>query len=112
MPRTTTKKPTKIEMELAREVKELSKEIRKLKDLEFIQIFKRPWKFLWFSLLKGIAVGFGSVLGASVVVALALYLLAQISLVPVVGDFIKDIMSEIQNTTAEQPLPLTNHINE
>ncbi|MBI4232539.1 hypothetical protein HY605_04875 [Candidatus Peregrinibacteria bacterium] len=89
-------KAVKAEEKLIQELKELSQEIRKLKDQEFIQVFKKPWKFLWFSFLKGLIVGFGSILGASVLVGLFVYLLAQISLVPILGDFVEDIMSQIQ----------------
>lgn len=86
----------KAEIQLAKEMKELTKELQKLKDQEFLQVFKKPVKFLWFSFLKGLMVGFGSVLGASILVALFVYLLGQISLVPIVGDFVEDIMSQIQ----------------
>lgn len=86
----------KAEIQLVKEMKELTKELQKLKDQEFLQVFKKPFKFLWFSFLKGLMVGFGSVLGASILVALFVYLVAQISLVPIVGDFVEDIMSQIQ----------------
>lgn len=97
-----TKKPDKtavlkLEIELSKEVKILTKEITKLKDLEFIQVLKHPWRLMGLSLLKGIMIGFGSVLGATVLVALFVYLLSQISLVPVLGDFVKDIIQEIQS---------------
>jgi hypothetical protein len=98
MPKQPSKKMTvtKLELELSKEVKELTKEITKLKDLELIQVLKHPWRLMGLSLLKGIMVGFGSVLGATVLVALFVYILSQISLVPVVGDFVKDIIQEIQ----------------
>ena len=100
---------TKTELKLAKEVKELAKEVRKLKDLEFIRIFKHPWKFMWFSLLKGIMVGFGSVLGATVVVAFFIFILAKISLVPIVGDFVQDIIHQVQTgQIQEQPAPADN----
>lgn len=86
----------KAETQLAKEVKELSKEVRKLKELEFIKVFNHPIKFMFFSFLKGLMVGFGSVLGASVLVALFVYVLAQISLVPILGDFVEDIISQVQ----------------
>lgn len=91
----TKKTSVQLEKELAKEIKALTKEVHKLRDLEFIKILKHPFKLMWLSLLKGLMVGFGSVLGASVLVALFVYLIAQISLVPIVGDFVKDIMSQI-----------------
>lgn len=92
---------------LAKETKKLSKEVNKLKDLEFMKVFKHPLKFMWFSFLRGLMVGFGSVLGASVVVALFVYLLSKISFVPVVGDFVQDIIEEIQPGATEN-LPQDN----
>ena len=81
---------------LSKDARELTKEVNKLKDLEFIRVFKHPWKFIWFSFLKGLMIGFGTVLGASVLVGLFVYLLSKISFVPVLGDFIQDIMQQIQ----------------
>lgn len=81
---------------LAKEVTRLTKEVQKLKGLEFVKILNHPWKFMGFSLLKGLMVGFGSVLGASVLVGIAIYLLAQISFVPIIGDLIEDIMGQVE----------------
>ncbi len=92
------RKKNSIELELIKEVKGLSKEVRKLKELEFIKVFKHPTKFIFFSFLKGLAVGFGSVLGASLVVGIFVYLLAQISLVPIVGGFVEDIVGQIDGS--------------
>ena len=86
-----------LELELAKELHILSKEIGRMKSMEFIKVFKHPWKFLGFSLLKGIMVGFGSVLGATLFISIFIYILAQISFVPVVGDFVKDVMMRIES---------------
>ncbi|MBI2634923.1 hypothetical protein HYW82_04645 [Candidatus Peregrinibacteria bacterium] len=86
---------TKTEQQLAAAVTDLTKEVGKLKDLEFIRVFKHPWKFMWFSFLKGLMVGFGGVLGASVLVAIFVYLLGQISVVPILGDVVQDVLTEI-----------------
>ena len=91
MPRTTKK--TNPEIQLIKEVKELTKEVRKLKNLEFLRVFKHPWKFLWFSFLKGLMIGFGSILGASVLVGFFVFLLAQISFIPILGDFVEEFQT-------------------
>lgn len=90
------KKITQTEIELSKQVKELTKEVSKLKDLEFIRVFHHPWKFMWFSFLKGLMVGFGSVLGATVVLSLFIFLLSQISLVPIIGDFVQEIINDVK----------------
>ena len=51
-------------------------------------------------MLKGIMVGFGSVLGATVFLSIFIYLLAQISFVPIVGDFVNDVIRQIGSDTA------------
>lgn len=91
-----TTHPKNPNIALATQVNELTKEISKLKNQEFMQVFARPWKFIWFSFLKGLMIGFGSVLGASVLVAVFIYVLAQIRLVPVLGDFVQDVIDQIQ----------------
>jgi len=83
------------ELQLVKEVKSLSKEVKNLKELEFIKVFKHPFKLMWFSFLKGLMVGFGSVLGASLLVALFVYTISQIKLVPILGDFINSVLVEI-----------------
>lgn len=108
MPRKKTppkKTTTKTEDQLTKELIELTKEVKKLKNLEFMKIFKHPFKFMWFSLLKGLMVGFGSVLGATVLVALFVYIIAQISFVPIIGDFIENVIVEVTESTGieEQP---------
>ncbi len=85
-----------VQKELTSELKQLAKEVKRLKSMELIQVLKNPWKFMGFSFLKGLMVGFGSVLGASVLVGLFVYLLAQVSLVPYVGDFVQEVVSQIQ----------------
>lgn len=101
-----TPKTTQTELQLIKEVKELSKEVRKLKNLEFVRILKRPWKFLWMTFLKGLMVGFGSVLGASVLVAIFIYIIAQIQVVPFLGDFVQDIIEDVKNVqpSVEEPV--------
>jgi len=88
-----------LELELAREINLLATEVKKLKHMEVIKIFKHPWKFLGLSMLKGIMVGFGSVLGATVFLSIFIYLLARISFVPIVGDFVEAVIGEVKGTT-------------
>jgi hypothetical protein len=105
MPRKKASQEVKLAKDIkafSKEVKQLTKEVRKLKDLEYLKVFKHPWKFMGFSLLKGLMVGFGSVLGASLLVALFIYILAQISFVPIIGDFVEDIMGHVETTNTTE----------
>ncbi len=87
---------------LIKESKTLTKEVKNLKKLEFVQILKRPWKFLLLSFGKGVMVGFGSVLGASLVVGIFFFIIAQLSVVPILGDFINKVMDQIELPQVEQ----------
>ncbi len=91
----TKQKKIETEIQLAKEVKNLTKEVSKLKNLEFMKVFKHPVKFMWYSFLKGIMIGFGSALGATVILAVFLYLVGQISFVPLIGGFVEEVISEI-----------------
>jgi hypothetical protein len=88
--------PSNNSLALAREIKELATEISRLKKMDFMQVFNHPVKFLFYSFLKGLMIGFGSVLGASVLVGIFIYILAQIRLVPILGDFVQEVINQIQ----------------
>lgn len=45
---------------------------------------------------KGIFLGLGSFFGATLVVSLIVFLLSHVQFVPIMGDFVKDILLEIQ----------------
>lgn len=46
--------------------------------------------------LSGLAWGFGTVIGATFVVALLFYLLGQLNTAPVIGSYINDILNHVQ----------------
>ena len=46
--------------------------------------------------LGGLAWGFGTVLGATLVVGLVIFILSKLNSIPVIGDFISDILQGIQ----------------
>lgn len=48
---------------------------------------------------KGAAFALGSVAGAGIILSLIVYLLSQIQFVPILGEFIKDILAQIQPPT-------------
>lgn len=53
-------------------------------------------KMLFNNFLGGLAWGFGTVLGATLVVALVLLLLSKLDTVPIIGDFISEILKQIE----------------
>ncbi|MDC2890469.1 DUF5665 domain-containing protein [Psychrosphaera algicola] len=51
---------------------------------------------MWFSLLKGISLGLGSVLGATVVLSTLVYLLSQMEFIPIIGEWISAILDVVK----------------
>ena len=75
----------------------MTKEMRRLKKLDFMHVFAKPWKFMLFAFVKGLMVGLGSVIGATILVALVIYILSKVTVVPVVGDFVENVTTQIES---------------
>jgi Fe2+ transport system protein B len=54
-------------------------------------------KLLWLGFLRGVAAGVGSVLGATVVIALLLYILTFFEEIPFVGTLFETLRTTIQS---------------
>jgi hypothetical protein len=54
------------------------------------------WKMLLNNFLGGLSWGFGTVLGATVVVGLVVIILTKLDSLPLVGDFFRDILQSIR----------------
>jgi len=80
---------------LAKEVRALRAEVGKLNNHRFIRLHDSVVKLGLFQLYRGLAFGLGSVLGATILVSVAAYLLAQIDFIPIIGDWAADIAREI-----------------
>ena len=51
---------------------------------------------LWFNLLRGLAFGLGSVLGATILVYATVQILAQIEFIPILGDWAIQLIEQIE----------------
>jgi len=51
--------------------------------------------------LGGLAWGFGTVLGATLIVALVIFILSKLGTVPIIGDFVSDILQSLQNQAVQ-----------
>lgn len=96
MPIKKYSKKDELTLELAKEVKNLSKNIRDLESEKIFQLVSNPWRLMWYSFLKGLMVGFGSVLGATVIVGVFVYALSQIEFIPIIGDWVKQILEQVK----------------
>ncbi len=55
------------------------------------------WKVMINNFLGGLAWGFGTVLGATLIVALVIILLTHLDSAPFIGDFFRNILNTIQS---------------
>ena len=67
---------------------------------KFMRLYNSTIKLLWQQRLKGIAICMGSVLGATIVVTLLISNLAHIDTIPIVGEWAREIMLGIQQSTS------------
>lgn len=80
----------------AEEIEKISKELQTLNAQNLLKLYNFLPKLLFFQFMKGLAFGFGSVVGATLVVSFLAYILSQVEFVPIVGDWIKNILSELE----------------
>jgi hypothetical protein len=52
---------------------------------------------LWRSFLQGLLTGFGTVVGATILIALMISLLQNFITIPVIGDFVREIIEVVEN---------------
>lgn len=87
--------------DLRDEVRGLREEVRRLNNHRYIRLHDSPVKLGLFQLYRGLAFGLGSVLGATLLVSVAAFLLSKIDFIPIIGDWATDIAREIDADNAE-----------
>lgn len=78
------------------EVRALRDEVRRLNDQRYFRIESSVAQVALWSLLRGLAWGLGSVLGATILLSILLRMLGLIDFIPVVGDWAQQTINEIQ----------------
>ncbi len=82
--------------QLLQQSNQINAQLEQLNNHKLIQTYNSIPRLLWFHLLKGTALGLGSVLGATVVLSSLVYVLSQIEFIPVIGDWISEIIKVVQ----------------
>lgn len=85
---------------LTNEVRALRDEVRQMNNHRFIRLHDSLWKLGLFQLYRGLAFGLGSVLGATILVAIVVKMLSSIDFIPVLGDWAGQVIDHL-NTTKE-----------
>ncbi|MDU0113624.1 DUF5665 domain-containing protein [Psychrosphaera aquimarina] len=92
--------PKKID-ELLAESKSISLQLQQLNEHKLIKAYNSIPQLLWFHLLKGVAFGLGSVLGATVVLSALVYVLAQFEFIPYIGEWVSAIIDVVKTPTTD-----------
>ena len=61
----------------------------------FIQYVSSPWRIIWVNFLAGVFRGLGALIGASIILALIIWVLTLLISVPLVGDYAKEVKTSI-----------------
>jgi len=65
---------------------------------DFVRYLRSPWRIIWSNLLAGIFRGLGFLIGATVIVAVAVYILVQIlGNLPIVGEWFAEVGAFLTN---------------
>jgi hypothetical protein len=81
---------------LEQEMAALGRSVDRLAGHKVLRSHATTGRLLWFNFLRGLAFGLGSVLGATVLVSVAVYVLSQIDFVPVIGEWAKEIVRVVE----------------
>jgi len=73
----------------------LKAEVHKMNSHRFIRMHNSLTKLIWFNFMRGLAFGLGSVIGATVLVSVLVYLLRGVDFIPIIGDWAKEVLSVI-----------------
>lgn len=77
-------------------IENLTSEVRRLNNHRFIRVQNSWWRLVWFQLMRGLAFGLGTVLGATVLVSLIAWWASQFSFIPVLGEWLTQIVEQME----------------
>ncbi len=85
-------------LRLNRKLEEMAETMHKIGVAEYIEMLRHPRRLFWINFWSGVARGLGMAIGFTILAALVLYLLQRAILLnlPVIGDFIADIVQIVQ----------------
>ncbi|MFT6223544.1 MAG: hypothetical protein ACJA1F_001388 [Paracoccaceae bacterium] len=78
------------------EIVALRRELQRLNNHRFIKIHNSWWRLVMFQFVRGLALGLGTVVGASILVSLVGFLLTRIDFIPIIGEWAVEIARQIE----------------
>ncbi len=84
---------------LAAEVRQLREELAHLRAHRLVVLYQSVPRVLLFRFATGMAVGLGTVIGATVLLSLIVWGLSQVEFIPIIGDWAARLATEIEAVT-------------
>lgn len=81
------------------ELRALREELTHLREHKMVVLYQSPAKVLLFKMLGGMAVGLGTVIGATVLLSVIIWMLSTIEFIPIIGEWAVNISNEIEALT-------------
>jgi hypothetical protein len=94
---------SEIEAALVDEVRALRVEVRRLNEQRYFRIESSLRQVALWTLVRGLAWGLGSVLGATILLSILIRTLSSIDFIPVLGDWAQQIIQQIEHTPFDPP---------
>ena len=88
-------------VDLSAEVRALRDEVAQMNNHRFIRLHDSLFKLGLFQLYRGLAFGLGSVLGATILVSVVVYMLRSVDFIPVIGDWAQQIIDQLDASVSE-----------
>lgn len=92
--------------DLARQIAALRAEVATLNNHRFVRIQNSPLRLVGQRFALGLVAGLGSVVGATFLVSVLVYFLSQIDFVPIIGEWAKTIVADIEASRPTSDLPI------
>ena len=81
---------------MTQELRALRQEVSRLNGLAFVRIHNSIPKLLGYSFARGLAFGLGTVLGASLLLSVVAWSVAQVEFLPVIGEWAAEIARQME----------------
>ncbi len=80
---------------------QVTKELQILNKHRYIRMHNSAFRLVMFNFIRGLAFGLGSVIGATVLLSVLVYWLAQFEWLPVIGDWLGELKDQIDPRNIE-----------
>ncbi|EOD01293.1 DUF5665 domain-containing protein [Caldisalinibacter kiritimatiensis] len=83
---------------LEKRIEDIALGLEKAKIAEYVDIMNNKWRLLYINFIGGLARGFGTAIGFTILGAFVIYILQRIIAwnLPLIGDFISEIVKIVQ----------------